>query len=157
MSCNIMQNIFFSMAKALNGQNHFLSNSSLINLPQLPPPLEKSCKSFQWQQNSVYLQVLFVKPCTYTNAWLVKIHKLLIVMVLMYIFSFYWLLCNILTFTSVTVLSYCEVILQNGSFVQMRDPTKQAGILSRNLVQESCQATQIQTHTSAIEVFCKNS
>ena len=84
-----------------------------------------------------------MKPCTYTNTWLVKIHKLLIVMVLMYIFSFYWLLCNILTFTSVTVLSYCEVILQNGSFVQMRDPTKQAGILSRNLVQESCQATQI--------------
>ena len=36
-------------------------------------------------------------------------------MFVMHIFSFYWLLHNIVTFTSVTVLSYSEVLLQKVS------------------------------------------
>ena len=70
-------------------------------------------------------------------------------MVVMHIFSLYWLLCNIVTFTSVTVLSYSEVILPKISFVQVRSPIKQANKY-RNLVK---QHKYTHTNTSVSDVF----
>ena len=44
-------------------------------------------------------------------------------LVAMNMFSFHWILCNMVAFT---VLSYSEVLLRKVFFAQMRGPTKQA-------------------------------
>ena len=56
-------------------------------------------------------------------------------LVAMHMFSFYWLLCNIVAFTGVTVLSCSEVLLQKVSFFQMRGYTRQA-IKYKDLVKQ---------------------
>ena len=70
-------------------------------------------------------------------------------MVAMQIFSFYWLLCTIVTFTSAIVLSYSEVLLQKVSFVQMEGATKQV-IKYKVLVK---QRKYTDTNTSVGDVF----
>ena len=70
-------------------------------------------------------------------------------MVAMKIFSFYWLLCTIVTFTSAIVLSYSEVLPQNVSFVQMEGPTKPV-IKCKDLVK---QRKYTDTNTSVGDVF----
>ena len=70
-------------------------------------------------------------------------------MVAMQIFSFYWLLCTIVTFTSAIVLSYSEVLLQKVSFVQMEGATKQV-IKYKVLVK---QRKYTDTNTSVRDVF----
>ena len=67
----------------------------------------------------------------------------------MQIFSFYWLLCTIVTFTSAIVLSYSEVLLQKVSFVQMEGATKQV-IKYKDLVK---QRKYTDTNTSVGDVF----
>ena len=69
-----------------------------------------------------------------------------ILMVVMHIFSFYWVFCNFVTFTS--VLSYSEKLLQI-SFVQNIDPTKQA-IKYNNFVK---QHKYTHTNSSVRHVF----
>ena len=70
-------------------------------------------------------------------------------MVAMQIFSFYWLLCTIVTFTSAIVLSYSEVLLQKVSFVRIGGPTKQV-IKCKDLVK---QRKYTDTNTSVRDVF----
>ena len=70
-------------------------------------------------------------------------------MVAMQIFSFYWLLCTIVTFTSAIVLSYSEILLQKVSFVQMEGPTKQV-IKCKDLVK---QRKYTDANTSVRDVF----
>ena len=66
-----------------------------------------------------------------------------------YVFFLLAFLCNIVTFTSVTVLSYSEELLQKVSFVQMRGPKKQA-IKYKDLVK---QHNYTDTNTLARDVF----
>ena len=70
-------------------------------------------------------------------------------MVAMQIFSFYWLLCIIMTFTSAIVLSYSEVLLQKVSFVRIGGPTKQV-IKCKDLVK---QRKYTDKNTSVRDVF----
>ena len=53
-------------------------------------------------------------------------------LVAMHMFSFHWLLCNMVAFT---VLSYSEILLHKVSFFQMRGHTKQA-IKYKDLVKQ---------------------
>ena len=58
-------------------------------------------------------------------------------------FSFHWLLCNMVAFT---VLSYSEVLLRKVFFAQMRGPTKQA-IKYKDLVKQDIQIKIPQSET----------
>ena len=58
-------------------------------------------------------------------------------------FSFHWLLCNMVAFT---VLSYSEVLLRKVFFAQMRGPTKQA-IKYKDLVKQHIQIKIPQSET----------
>ena len=64
----------------------------------------------------------------------------------MHMFSFHWLLCNMVAFT---VLSYSEILLHKVSFVQMRGPTKQA-IKYKDLVEQDKYTDK---NTSVRDVF----
>ena len=69
-----------------------------------------------------------------------------ILLVAMHMFSFHWLLCNMVAFT---VLSYSEILRHKVSFVQMRSPRKQA-IKYKDFVKQDQYADK---NTSVRDVF----